>query len=237
VNLLLQSEDVPRPVGFRLALVHHPLSDLADGKQCFRLLAKGADLLLHGHQHDPIAEVSSDPDRQLTVLAAGSLFADEGDRWINAFHLVDAYLDDQGRPLRYQVTFWGWSDRGHWDRTGAIYKNAVDGVLELPARPSQLRGATPTKAFKERFDSGGSSDLINPSMLLATLQGLLINRLSRPEIGRLWQSVLETLMGDEMGERPKSDCVIELLQQAKNRDKLSRFTEELRRIRPDLAGP
>jgi hypothetical protein len=44
-------------------------------------------------------------------------------------------------------------------------------------------------------------------------------------------------MDDEMGQRPKSDCVIELLEQAKNRNKLPRLTEELRKIRPDLADP
>jgi predicted phosphodiesterase len=238
VNLLIQGENVPSQVGFRLALVHHPLSALAEDNQCFRLLANGVDLLLHGHQHDPIAKVSSDPDRQLTVLATGSLYADEGDRWINAFHLIEAYLDDQGQPLRYRVTFWGYSDRGHWYRTGAIYKNAVDGVLELPARLDlQLRGATPATGSADRADSIGARDLNNPSMPLATLQELLIERLSRPDVGRLWHAVLETRMDDEMGQRSKGECVIELIQQAKSRDKLPGLTQELRKIRPELLGP
>jgi 3',5'-cyclic AMP phosphodiesterase CpdA len=138
VCLQTQDQSGNKLVGFRLALVHHPLSDLADGKQCFRLLAGGADLLLHGHQHDPIIEVTTDPDRKLTVLATGSLYADEGDRWINCFHVIDAFLDERGQPLRYRVTFWGWSERGHWHHTGAIYEKAKEGILEFPAQ-SYLR--------------------------------------------------------------------------------------------------
>jgi hypothetical protein len=61
--------------------------------------------------------------------------------------------------------------------------------------------------------------------------------MNRAEIGRLWYGVLATGMDDEMGQRAKSDCVIELLVQAKNRNKLPRLLEELRKIRPDLAGP
>ena len=43
---------------------------------------------------------------------------------------------------------------------------------------------------------------------------------SRPEIGRLWHAVLETRMDDEMGQRSKGECIIELIQQAKSREKL-----------------
>lgn len=135
VKLLARDTDTSHPLaGFRLALMHHPLAELADGKECFRLLAPCADLLLHGHQHDPIAEIVTDPDRQLIVLATGSLYADEAERWINSFHVIDAWLDDHGRPLTYDVTFWGWSERGHWHRTGALYEQAKDGVLKLDAR-------------------------------------------------------------------------------------------------------
>jgi TIR domain len=78
---------------------------------------------------------------------------------------------------------------------------------------------------------------ITPARLRENLQGLLSDRMSRTEVGRLWYAVLEARMDDEMGQRPKSDCVIELLEQAKSRNKLPRLTEELRKIRPDLLGP
>jgi TIR domain len=78
---------------------------------------------------------------------------------------------------------------------------------------------------------------ITPAGLRENLQDLFSNRMSRTEVGRLWYAVLETRMEDEMGQRPKSDCVIELLEQAKSRNKLPRLTEEFRKIRPDLADP
>ena len=124
--------------GFRLTLVHHPLADLSDEPLSYRLLAKTTDLLLHGHQHDPIAEIKMDVDRSLRVLAAGSLYeGDDGDHWINGFNIVDAFLDDTGRPTLYRVTFWAWSERGHWHRSGAVYEEAVDGVLEIPVGPQR----------------------------------------------------------------------------------------------------
>jgi hypothetical protein len=83
----------------------------------------------------------------------------------------------------------------------------------------------------------GAPASITPARLRENLQRLLIDRMSRTEVGRLWYAVLETRMDDEMGQRPKSDCVIELLEQAKSRNKLPRVTEELRKIRPDLADP
>ncbi|WP_437307900.1 metallophosphoesterase [Sorangium sp. So ce388] len=129
VDLLSMDGESPL-AGFRLALVHHPLSQLADGPACRRLLADSADLLLHGHQHDPIAEHQADADRDLAVVAAGSLYeGDEGDRWPNSFHLIDALLDGEGRPFRYDIDFWGWSPAGHWFRTGAIYRAAPEGHL------------------------------------------------------------------------------------------------------------
>ena len=38
-------------------------------------------------------------------------------------------LDDDGQPLWYDIEFFGWSERGHWFRTGAIYREAPDGRL------------------------------------------------------------------------------------------------------------
>ena len=155
---LLARDDRTKPLaGFRLALVHHPLAHLADGDQCRRLLADTVDLFLHGHQHDPIAEDHTDPDRNLRVIAAGSLYeGDAGDRWRNSFHVIDAYLDADGRPLRYEVEFWGWSPRGHWFRTGEIYRQARDGRLvwrtplgeTADACPPPLPSPLPDRAAK-----------------------------------------------------------------------------------------
>lgn len=48
---------------------------------------------------------------------------------------------------------------------------------------------------------------LTPARLRENLQGLLSDRMTRAEVGRLWYAVLETGMEDEMGQRPKSDCV------------------------------
>jgi hypothetical protein len=98
-----------------------------------------------------------------------------------------------------------------------------EGESAVDVTPSELTTATPAS--------------ITPARLRANFQGLLRDQMSRPEVGRLWYAVLETPMKDEMGQRPKSDCVVELLERAKNRNKLPRLTEELHNIRPDLTVP
>jgi hypothetical protein len=61
--------------GFRLGLIHHPLTDLADGEACRRLLAGRVDLLLRGHLHDASLSFWSDTDgEELRELSAGCLY-------------------------------------------------------------------------------------------------------------------------------------------------------------------
>ncbi len=110
IDRLMRDEKGKPFDGFRLVLVHHPLSDLGDERRSINLLSATSDLVLHGHQHNPLSEIRSDPDRLLQILAAGSLYeGDKGDRWINGFQLIDAKLDQQGLPLQYDVSFWAWS--------------------------------------------------------------------------------------------------------------------------------
>jgi predicted ATPase/predicted phosphodiesterase len=127
----LATRQAGRPLaGFRLALVHHPLGELLDESESRRLLSDTVDLLLHGHQHETIAEVSTDPDRSLRVLAAGSLYeGDEGDQYPNAFNVIDVHLDDGDRPLKYDLEFWGWAPHGYWFPTGAVYRAAAQGTM------------------------------------------------------------------------------------------------------------
>ena len=117
--------------GLRLALMHHPLADLADHISARRLLASAVDLVTHGHQHVPSFIEIVDPDRRLAVLAAGCLYeGDAGDRWANRFHVLNVETNDQGQPLRYRVEFFKWStDRDFWREDTDLYKNARDGCL------------------------------------------------------------------------------------------------------------
>jgi hypothetical protein len=115
--------------GFRIALVHHPLSHLADGSECRRLLAERIDLLLRGHMHDPEPSLWADPERTLRQVAAGCLY--EHDKYPNACHVIDVELDENGRPLSYRLHFRRWSDRGHWHDDDGLYPGTTKGRMTL----------------------------------------------------------------------------------------------------------
>lgn len=158
-----------RPLdGFRLALVHHPLSHLADEGDAFVLLSRSVDLLLHGHQHETLSESRQDPDQALQILAAGSLYeGDAGDTWVNAFHVIDVTLTDRGHPIRYDVTFFAWAAKNRfWHRASGIYRKAEDGRLSLPARP---RSAAPVT----RQPSADAVPATQPA-LLVRLKGFAV---------------------------------------------------------------
>jgi tetratricopeptide (TPR) repeat protein len=133
--------------GFRLALVHHPLTDLADGEHCRRLLASPAagtgplvDLLLRGHLHETEPETWADPERTLRQLAAGCLY--EHDGYSNACIAITVTLDDTGRPLRHALRFRGWSSRGLWFDDNGLYPDTQNGrlVWRLADRPPDNPG-------------------------------------------------------------------------------------------------
>jgi hypothetical protein len=65
VELLASNGGAHLP-GFRLALMHHRFADLADGDRARRLLADRVDLVLHGHQLEPM--VSHGPRRLIIVM-------------------------------------------------------------------------------------------------------------------------------------------------------------------------
>lgn len=121
---------------FTMLLMHHPLDNLYDKNLAFRRLSRTVDLLLHGHQHEPLSTTLKSPDAQLHVLAAGSIYeGDQGDKWINGFHCIDVELDDSGRPQHYKIQFWAWSPNGHWHEAGGIYESAPSGQLTIPIAP------------------------------------------------------------------------------------------------------
>ncbi|WP_198026927.1 wHTH domain-containing protein [Polaromonas glacialis] len=129
---LLASDRGRRLEGPTIALMHHPLTDLADEKLAFNLLAAYVDVALRGHMHDPGVTTTRDPDRQLRVLAAGSLYeGDEGPRWINGFQVIELSVGETGHPQQARVKFWAWSPNGHWHPSGAVYRAASNGTLEL----------------------------------------------------------------------------------------------------------
>jgi hypothetical protein len=131
----LATDDQGKPLeGLRIALVHHPLDDLADGAECRRLLADHVDLLLRGHLHQSEPNEWADPERRLRQVAAGCLYeGHSADQYPNACTVVEIGLDAQGdsgcRPRRYQLRFRGWSSRGHWYDDNSLYPGTKDGRL------------------------------------------------------------------------------------------------------------
>lgn len=157
VHWLLPSDPQALP-GLRIALMHHALGDLADwdASEVRQSLAESAHLLLHGHRHETDLQATLDPDQLLTVVAAGSLYeGDEGDRFVNGWHVIELQLDAEGRPLQFEFTFFDWSKKGHWYLSNALSRRSVDGKLRwAPAAAALADPATPPAAPPS---SGGAS--------------------------------------------------------------------------------
>jgi tetratricopeptide (TPR) repeat protein/calcineurin-like phosphoesterase family protein len=138
----LLTDNGKRLTGWRIGLVHHPLTDLANARDAQRLLGEfGLDLLLHGHQHDAVVEHWNDPQTALTILAAGCLY--EHDRYPDGLLVVDVELPE-AQPLRpRQVWARCWSHRlSAWIDDNQLYRGANNGRLLLTA-PSASFTPTP----------------------------------------------------------------------------------------------
>ena len=167
----LCSKDGEQLPGFRLALIHHPLTDLADGNHCRRLLAEHADLLLRGHLHDPEPELWADPERRLVQFAAGCLYeGDRADTYPNACQVIRVSVDDAGRPLGYSLRFRAFSPRGgHWHDDNSLYRSARESRLELTA-DGQVRGPFQVPVPENPYFTGREQILGQVATALSTHQ-------------------------------------------------------------------
>lgn len=130
---LCTDEDGKHLAGLRIALVHHPLADLADGERARRLLHElSVELLLCGHLHDPEAREIATPDGRLRDLAVGCLY--QHDRYRNGVTAVTLDLDGDGRVRGLELRFRGWSERGHWHDDDSLYRASQGGRLVWPVR-------------------------------------------------------------------------------------------------------
>jgi tetratricopeptide (TPR) repeat protein/predicted MPP superfamily phosphohydrolase len=138
--------------GFRLALIHHPLTDLADGGECRDLLARRVDLLLRGHLHQPRASLWSEPGRELREMAAGCLY--EHDTYPNACQVIEIDLDERGQPeLPYRIWFRSWASGGEfWFDDNSRYEATREGWLTWPpsSSPPSRREPPPQEVFVGR---------------------------------------------------------------------------------------
>jgi tetratricopeptide (TPR) repeat protein len=198
--------------GFKLALLHHPSPCLADEAACEKDLAEYAHLVLHGHQHKPIAKSFTDPDRSLAALGAGCLYESD-DKYPNSFYVVEAILDKHGRPLRYDIDFWGWSG-DHWFPTGAIYKEAKNGHLEWWTPLGEkwkaeierqglatelIREPSPRRIFVGRSEELG---ILKQALLQdgQPLPGMVCSLVGMPGVGKSW--IVEQFHADNTAAFP-----------------------------------
>jgi 3',5'-cyclic AMP phosphodiesterase CpdA len=161
--------DGDRPLeGLRIALVHHPLTELADYPGIRRLLgADGVDLVLHGHQHSSSALDTREPDASLRTLGASCLVeGDRGRQWANGFQLVEVFPS-----LDMRVHFRKWEkDSKHWTIGSDYYRTDSCGCITWPrvrtdpfnAVEPPLCPGGPTQRAPQR--PAGASDVLEAQM-------------------------------------------------------------------------
>lgn len=138
-KLLLTDETIGRLAsdlfGLRIALMHHPFGDLADGENCRAMLSTRVDLLLRGHVHRTGLSLWNEPNRDLRELAAGCLY--QSNLYQNACTVIDITCDDTGRPLLpYRFWFRTWSPGGEfWGNNDLLYPGTDQGRLHWPSLP------------------------------------------------------------------------------------------------------
>ncbi|MEM7157460.1 MAG: metallophosphoesterase [Myxococcota bacterium] len=156
---LLTEMGKPR-TGLRIALMHHPFTELAQPEvaDTQRDLAELADLLLHGHQHESAGGTLKDLDGNcLRVLAAGCLYeGSEGSRWPNSCQRIDITVNEAGRPQSAEIRFRGWSRRAHWHPDASLYRSQTDDG-RMHWRPWNAEAPV---ASESRFDASLDAPLV-----------------------------------------------------------------------------
>ncbi|MGH2669835.1 MAG: hypothetical protein ACRDH5_12110, partial [bacterium] len=129
-----QCLEATRDAFLRIALLHHPLSDLRefDEDRIDGLLSAGTGVhfLLRGHLHKTRASVQTSPDGRLTQIAAGTLYVEGG--YARGFNLAEVDLE----ACRATLHFFRYSPEGpgFWAADTQAYERAPQGIwtLSLP---------------------------------------------------------------------------------------------------------
>jgi predicted phosphodiesterase len=134
----LLREGVKRIAGaqLRLAMMHHPLSDLSDieRRPVTELLQEHCHFILRGHLHDNEAHYISSAYRQTLVLAAGAAY--QGRTQVqNRALLIELEVDPVGRrcrvapyPIRYE-----YSGHDRWTLDTGVFPKSYPTYLETLA--------------------------------------------------------------------------------------------------------
>jgi hypothetical protein len=139
---LCTDEDGRDLTGLRIALIHHPLGDLADGERARDLLReRGIDLMLSGHLLEARVSEIVGPDGRLRDIATGCLY--HHDRYPNAITAMTLQLDDVGGLREIEFWFRGWSEkRGFWHDDDSLYRGTRSGRVTWSAAPPPELAAT-----------------------------------------------------------------------------------------------
>ncbi len=166
----------------RLAIMHHPLSDLADGDDSEHKLGETVDLLLRGHLHETKVEIRTDPDRTLTHLAAGCLYEGElEDRYANACQMITLNVNKNGELQDSETHFRAFSPRGHWHNDDSLYANSRNGILKLSFRPKPTR--IPAHNPYNYIDTDSLAGFIGRKSQLTSLEKAIMDKQSVNLIG------------------------------------------------------
>jgi len=123
--------------GLRLALMHHPASDLTDADQTNLETEFGkhgsVDFVFRGHLHKTEIVAVRSPDSEIRYLACGCLFEpSKGDNWRSGIQLVELELTPDGTPVDGEIWFQSWSPEGHWHPDDSLYEGSSNGQIRIP---------------------------------------------------------------------------------------------------------
>lgn len=172
-QVLAQTRSGPTPLdGLRIALVHHPLDHLRDHHNIRRLLVENKiDLLLHGHQHEPLAMDVVEPGASLRVIASGCLMeGDRGKGWPNGFHLIELCP----YSLQAATHFRKWvPGRYFWTVGSDLYATAPSGTLLLSPTAPPGQGPAASSAASDDPNAVPPSPVTHDSGSLLRAVGTL----------------------------------------------------------------
>lgn len=135
MRLATDARGAPLP-GLRLALMHHPFHDLADGEDARRLAADYVDVVLRGHLHQTGIITWQDPKGRFTEFAVGCLYEGHGgDRHPNACQVLTLMRDDDDSAPHGENRFRAFSPGGgHWHDDDSLYRGSRAGRLAWALR-------------------------------------------------------------------------------------------------------
>jgi hypothetical protein len=115
------------------------------------------------------------------------------------------------------------------------FEVGLNGLLRVFAQETDT-AQTIEPAHKSMFATSDCKSQLS-GLKLAELRRRMSNRMSRAEVGTVWFDVLESSMDNDMHGRTLTECVVELLDRVKHRNKLADVIDSVCADRSDLANP